>query len=239
MSPILLRPVREQLEHDRVIRLLQAKYKRKFDVAINPGNEQGTPVMVGQSPWYPDLVLLSNERGRKVLGVVEVETAESVNKVEAMSQWATFARLRGAFHLYVPTSMMDVARQLCTDLQILVGEFWAYTGIGDQVRFTLVQRTSRPGEEKAAARRQNDTPASACRARAPGPPARRPRAAPRCSCGGGPAQRRQGDGHSWGRRPKEGTPTGKSAETEIVRALPAGDPRQAWVRDHLPDALAP
>jgi hypothetical protein len=149
LSPILLRPVREQLEHDRVIRLLQAKYKRKFDVAINPGNEQGTPVMVGQSPWYPDLVLLSNERGRKVLGVVEVETAESVNKVEAMSQWATFGRLRGAFHLYVPTSMMDVARQLCTDLQILVGEFWAYTGIGDQVRFTLVQRTSRPGEEKA------------------------------------------------------------------------------------------
>jgi hypothetical protein len=148
LSPILLRPVREQLEHDRVIRLLQAKYKRKFEVAINPGNEQGTPVMVGQSPWYPDLVLLSNERGRKVLGVVEVETSESVNKVEAMSQWATFARLRGAFHLYVPTSMMDVARQLCGDMQILVGEFWAYTAIGDQVRFTLVQRTSRPGEEK-------------------------------------------------------------------------------------------
>ena len=120
MSPILLRPVREQLEHDRVIRLLQAKYKRKFDVAINPGNEQGTPVMVGQSPWYPDLVLLSTERGRKVLGVIEVETTESVNKVEAMAQWATLARLRGAFHLYVPTSMIDVARQLCVDLQILV-----------------------------------------------------------------------------------------------------------------------
>ena len=129
MSPILLRPVREQLEHDRVIRLLQAKYKRKFDVAINPGNEQGTPVMVGQSPWYPDLVLLSNERGRKVLGVIEVETAESVNKVEAMSQWATFGRLRGAFHLYVPTSMIDVARQLCVDLQVLVGELWAATDL--------------------------------------------------------------------------------------------------------------
>ena len=44
LSPILVRPVREQLEHDRVIRLLQAKYKRKFDVAINPGNEQTAPV---------------------------------------------------------------------------------------------------------------------------------------------------------------------------------------------------
>ena len=32
MSPILVRPVREQLEHDRVIRLLQVKLKRKHDV---------------------------------------------------------------------------------------------------------------------------------------------------------------------------------------------------------------
>jgi hypothetical protein len=43
VSPILVRPVREQLEHDRIIRLLQAKYKRKFDVAINPGTEQTAP----------------------------------------------------------------------------------------------------------------------------------------------------------------------------------------------------
>jgi hypothetical protein len=151
LSPILLRPVREQLEHDRVIRLLQAKYKRKFDVSINPGNEQGAPISIGQSPWYPDLVLHSTERGRRLLGVVEVETAESVNKVEAMSQWASFSRLRGAFHLYVPSSMMDVARQLCVDMQILVGELWAYTAIGDQVRFALIQRTARPGEEKPQA----------------------------------------------------------------------------------------
>src|SRR6185436_1787640 len=82
LSPILVRPVREQLEHDRVIRLLQAKYKRKFEVAINPGNEQTTPVGPGPLPWYPDLVLQSTERGRKLLGVVEVETAESVNHLE-------------------------------------------------------------------------------------------------------------------------------------------------------------
>ena len=70
MSPILVRPVREQLEHDRVIRLLQAKYKRKFEVAINPGHEQTMPVGNGPSPWFPDLVLQSQERGRKLQGVV-------------------------------------------------------------------------------------------------------------------------------------------------------------------------
>jgi hypothetical protein len=178
LSPILLRPVREQLEHDRVIRLLQSKYKRKFEVAINPGNEQGTPVTIGQSPWYADLVLQSADRGRKVLGVVEVETAESVNKVEAMSQWAALSRLRGAFHLYVPNSMIDVARQLCTEMQILVGEMWAYTAIGDQVRFTLVQRTPRPGEDKASAAKTPPRRAVAERLRSSRPaPARAPRRA--------------------------------------------------------------
>jgi hypothetical protein len=180
-----LRPVREQLEHDRVIRLLQAKYKRKFDVAINTGNEQAAPVSIGQSPSFPDLVLQSAERGRKLLGVVEVETAESVNKVEAMSQWAAFGRIRGAFHLYVPTSMIDVARQLCVDLQIQVGELWAYTAIGDQVRFALIQRTARPGEDKphAAAKTARRAPerlrpsrpaaARTSRRAAPAPGARR------------------------------------------------------------------
>ena len=71
LSPILVRPVREQLEHDRVIRLLQAKYKRKFEVAINPGNEQTMPVGNDGAPWFPDLVLQSQERGHKLLGVVE------------------------------------------------------------------------------------------------------------------------------------------------------------------------
>ena len=132
--------MREQLEHDRVIRLLQAKYKRKFDVAINPGQEQSTPVGSPQSPWYPDLVLLSAERGKKLLGVVEVETAESVNHLEAMSQWAAFGKLKVEFHLYVPVSGVDSARRLCSDLQIPVTEVWAYSSIGDQIRFTAVQR---------------------------------------------------------------------------------------------------
>ncbi len=146
MSPILVRPVREQLEHDRVIRLLQAKYKRKFDVAINPGNEQTAPVGTG-TPWYPDLVL--QERGRKLVGVVEVETAESVNNLEAMSQWVAFGKIRAQFHLYVPASAIDTTRRLCADLGISVAEIWAYHSIGDQLRFTLVQKTG-PGLPKGS-----------------------------------------------------------------------------------------
>ncbi len=150
MSPILVRPVREQLEHDRVIRLLQAKYKRKFEVAINPGHEQTAPVGAAPSPWYPDLVLHSTERGRRLAGIVEVETAESVNNLEAMSQWAAFARQRAEFHLYVPAASIDVTRRLCADIGIEVTEIWAYHAVGDQLRFVLIQRSA--GAVKAAAR---------------------------------------------------------------------------------------
>ena len=146
--PILVRPVREQLEHDRVIRLLQAKYKRKFDVGMNPGAEQSAPVGAGTSAVYPDLVLQSTERSRKLLGVVEVETGESVNNLEAMSQWVAFGRLRAPFHLYVPSSMIDVARRLCQDLQVPVAEIWTYHPVGDQMRFTLVQRAPGAPPEK-------------------------------------------------------------------------------------------
>jgi len=141
VSPILVRPVREQLEHDRIIRLLQAKSRRRFDAGINPGTEQNAPVSAGATSVYPDLVLLSLERGKRLQAVVEVETGESVNHLEALAQWAHFSKLRTAFHLYVPSGMVDVARRLCEDNQIRVNEIWSYHTVGDEVRFTLVHRS--------------------------------------------------------------------------------------------------
>ena len=141
MSPILVRPVREQLEHDRLIRLLQAKLRRKFDAGINPGVEQNASVGNGPVPLYPDLVLFSLERGRRLQGVIEVETGESVNHLEALAQWTHLSKLRVPFHLYVPATMVDVARRLCEDNQIGVQEIWSYHNIGDQVRFALVHRS--------------------------------------------------------------------------------------------------
>jgi hypothetical protein len=140
LSPILVRPVREQLEHDRIIRLLHAKFRRKYEAAMNPGNEQNAPVGTGPSALYPDLLLMSPDRGHKLQVVVEIETGESVNHLEALAQWAHFARTRAAFHLYVPAGMVDVARRLSEDNQIYVSEIWSYHILGDQPRFTLVHR---------------------------------------------------------------------------------------------------
>jgi hypothetical protein len=155
VSPILVRPVREQLEHDRVIRLLQVKLKRRHDVAMNIGENQTVPVRIGQVQIFPDLVLTSTDRGRKVMGTVEVETAESVNHLEAMAQWAHLGRARAPFHLYVPAGSVDIAKRLASENHVNVAEIWSYHTIGDQTRFTLVHRgaaeSRRSKEERTAA----------------------------------------------------------------------------------------
>lgn len=141
MSPILVRPVREQFEHDRVIRVLQAKYKRKYEVAINPGAEQNASVGIGDLTMYPDLVLFSQERNRKIHGTIEVETTESINTLEAQAEWAPFSRLRTPFFLYVPVGSIDSARRLCAEHKIDPAEIWTYHTALDQVRFNMVYRS--------------------------------------------------------------------------------------------------
>jgi hypothetical protein len=123
VSPIFVRPVREQLEHDRLIRFLQAKYKRKSEVGINTGDEQVAPVKVGANMVYPDLVLTT---GKKLAGVVEVESAESVNNLEAMAEWVHYSRARVPFHLYVPVQAYDAARRLADANHVTVAELWTY-----------------------------------------------------------------------------------------------------------------
>ena len=139
MSPILTRPVREQLEHDRVIRQLQARYKRKNEVVINPGNEQNESVKVGELVVYPDLLLFT-EAGRRLLGTVEVETGESVNAIEARAEWGVYSQLKVPLHLYVPPACVDAVKRICAEYQILVSELWTYTSSFDQVRFSMVHR---------------------------------------------------------------------------------------------------
>jgi pyruvate/2-oxoglutarate dehydrogenase complex dihydrolipoamide acyltransferase (E2) component len=140
VSPILTRPVREQLEHDRVIRLLQARYKRKTDVIINPGSELNQSITVGDLVVYPD-VLVFAEGTKKLLATVEVETGESVNALEAQSQWARFCKLKVPFYLYVPMASVEAARRLCTEHDIPVAEVWTFHTTYDQVRFTMVYRS--------------------------------------------------------------------------------------------------
>jgi len=169
VSPILVRPVREQLEHDRIIRLLQVKLKRKVEITANIGEHQSTPVKIGQLQIYPDLLLTTADRHRKLVGTVEVETSESINHLEARAQWAHLGKARAPFHLYVPASSVDIARRLAVENHVNVSEIWTYHTIGDQTHFKLAQ--------KAATTAVRTAVASTPRSDAPARSEARPRAA--------------------------------------------------------------
>ncbi len=196
MSPILVRPVREQLEHDRVIRALQAKLKRKFDVTVNMGNESAAPVRIGKTVVFPDLVLTLPRKAGSLGGVVEVETAESVNNLEAMAQWAHYARARAPFHLYVPAGSVDMVRRLCANHQITVDEIWTYFALGTQMRFTLAHRAPTVRSDHAGPR------ASSASAGRPAPAAR---------AGARPASGSAAAGRPGMAKAKAARPAGRSA----------------------------
>lgn len=160
VSPIFVRPVREQLEHDRLIRHLQPKYKRKYEVLTNQGDEQIAPVKIASATYYPDLVLTD---GKKLAGIVEIETGESVNNLEAMYQWGPFSRARVPFHLYVPVQGYDAAKRLIEANQARITEIWTYRPANDG--FDLVRMFT-------------DTSASSATSRAAAKPASKPAKTP-------------------------------------------------------------
>jgi hypothetical protein len=148
VSPILVRPVREQLEHDRLIRfLLLNKYKRKYEAVGNPGDEHAVSIKLGNSVFFPDIVLTE---GKKLVGLVEVETGESGNNLEALAQWMQFAKARVAFHLYVPVTSYDSARRLCELHHTRPAEIWTYRASMDGFDLMRVQQNPITGGGRAA-----------------------------------------------------------------------------------------
>jgi hypothetical protein len=163
VSPIFVRPVREQLEHDRLIRYLLPKYKRKHEVATNLGDEQLVPVKIGQATYFPDLVLTN---AAKLAGIVEIETGESVNNLEAMYQWVPFSRARTPFHLYVPVQGYEAARRLIDGNAATITEVWTYRPANDG--FDLVRMSAEPSADvpPSAAALKKSSPAGKAK---PGP----------------------------------------------------------------------
>jgi hypothetical protein len=187
VSPILVRPVREQLEHDRLIRHLQGKYKRKFEISVNVGDERAAPVKIGSSTFYPDIVISD---GRKLAGIVEVETGESVNNLEALAQWVHFSRVRAPFHLYVPVQGYDAARRLCESHGARVNEIWTYRP--EVEGFDLVRMFVEPSAaERRAARaaRSAGGGRTSRKTRSGGAKARKSTARAKSKRGAGPTKR--------------------------------------------------
>jgi hypothetical protein len=128
VSPIYIRPAREQAEHDRLILFLEAKYGKKLDVLINKGDARDYALKVGLGTFFPDLIL---QEAGKLTGVIEIETGESTNNLEALAQWVHFGKAKAPFHLYVPVLAYDAARRFCEQNQVTVSEIWTYRPLMD------------------------------------------------------------------------------------------------------------
>lgn len=220
MTPILVRPVREQLEHDRVIRLLQQRWRRKYLATINQGSETTASVVHGDLTLYPDVVLAPLGKPTKPEIVVEVETGESINHLEAMAQWTRLARLKAAFHLYLPAGSVDRARRLCTDYKIEVDEIWTYHLVGDQMRFTPVYKappTGRPARRPDAEKKPAPRVADKARKPASKPSVRKTKVAK-------PAARKAAKARV--ARPGAKPPASKSASPRKAAARPAAPPKK-------------
>jgi hypothetical protein len=128
VSPIYIRPAREQAEHDRLTLFLEAKHGKKLDVLINKGDARDYALKIGTGTYFPDLIL--QESGKPV-GVIEIETGESTNNLEALAQWVHFGKAKVPFHLYVPVVMFDAARRFCEQNHVTVSEIWTYRPLMD------------------------------------------------------------------------------------------------------------
>jgi hypothetical protein len=151
LSPIYIRPAREQAEHDRLIAFLEGQHKSTFDVLTNRGDARDYALKVGAGTYFPDLILMED---KKPAAVIEIETGESTNNLEALAQWVHFGKAKVPFHLYVPEMMFDAARRFCIQNSVTVTEIWTYRSIFegfDVVQaFTDPQAVSRSGKGPVA-----------------------------------------------------------------------------------------
>ena len=114
---MLNRSYRNQSIHDKVIQVAALNLdRRNHDVYTNPNNERN--VWIGDN--YPDIIM-SKKGTSTVEFIIEVETADSVNIVEATNQWKKYAtEIKASFYILVPLTHKLIAINLCKQVGISV-----------------------------------------------------------------------------------------------------------------------
>lgn len=101
--------------HDKVIQTAASQLnKTNHDVYTNLGNQHN--VWIGSN--YPDIVM--TKKGTMTAEfIIEVETADSVNIIEATNQWKKYANeIKASFYLLIPFSHKNLAVNLCKQVGI-------------------------------------------------------------------------------------------------------------------------
>lgn len=115
-----------QASHDKAVKDIATspRYLKKWGkVVTNPGSAKNQSVN-GQ---YPDIVVLWLYVIDNVKEIGEVETNDSVNETEALSQWLEYGKLGVSFDLFVPSEAYTNARELVKKYGIRLREIVPYS----------------------------------------------------------------------------------------------------------------
>ena len=123
-----------QASHDKAVKDIATspRYLTKWGkVVTNPGNTKNQSVN-GQ---YPDIVVLWLYVIDNVKEIGEVETNDSVNETEALSQWLEYGKLGVPFDLFVPSETYTNAHELVKKYEIKLREIVPYSYEGGRIKF--------------------------------------------------------------------------------------------------------
>ena len=104
-----------QSVHDRVIEAAANRLDSvNYDIYKNPGQQKNA----GVGDNYPDIIL--TKKGERTLQfIIEVETADSVNLIEATNQWKKYSTgIKASFYILVPVHSKNLAISLCKQIGI-------------------------------------------------------------------------------------------------------------------------
>ena len=110
-----IRDYNKQNIHDRVIQVAADSLREtnSYIVYINPGTQHNTRI----GDLYPDIILTPTN-SNNVQFIIEVETSDSVNANEALTQWRAYSNLGGTFYLLIPQESRILAENICRQYNI-------------------------------------------------------------------------------------------------------------------------
>ena len=125
-----------QASHDKALKDIATspRYLKKWGkVVTNPGSAKIQSVN-GQ---YPDIVVLWLYVIDNVKEIGEVETNDSVNETEALSQWLEYGKLGVPFDLFVPPETYTNARELVKKYDIRLREIVPYSYEDGRIKLSV------------------------------------------------------------------------------------------------------
>jgi hypothetical protein len=104
-----------QFIHDNVIEAAISRLDYiNYDIYKNPGQQKNARVGAN----YPDIIL--TKKGELTIQfIIEVETTDSVNLIEASHQWKKYStEIKASFYILVPLLSKKLAISLCKQIGI-------------------------------------------------------------------------------------------------------------------------